>query len=114
MRNAGGHASPALTDIVALDAFIRIDEIMIVHHTDCGTIHFKDNTIRDVLKARLSEDHHQGLDKMTFGAINDLKESVVDDINILRSSPFIRPELAEKTYGFVYDIKNGKLEAVKA
>ncbi|PQE31963.1 carbonic anhydrase protein [Rutstroemia sp. NJR-2017a WRK4] len=113
MRNVGGHVSPALTDILALDSFVRIDEIMIVHHTDCGTTHFKDNKIRDVLKARVAEDHYQALDKMAFGAIDDLKGSVVDDINILRGSPFIRPELAEKTYGFVYDLKSGELEAVK-
>jgi hypothetical protein len=33
MRNVGGHVLPALTDIVTLDSFVRIDEIMIVHHT---------------------------------------------------------------------------------
>lgn len=33
MRNVGGHVAPNLNDIVALDSFLGIKEIMIVHHT---------------------------------------------------------------------------------
>jgi len=112
-RNAGGHVEPALKDIIALDAFLRIDEIMVIHHTDCGTTHFKNKGIRDSLKARMPTKNHHEIDNMAFGAVDDLKQSVIDDIVTLRENPYIRKELAEKTSGFVFDIKSGKLEAVK-
>ncbi|KAF7856939.1 hypothetical protein EAF04_009699 [Stromatinia cepivora] len=112
IRNVGGHIEPALKDIIALDAFIRIDEIMIIHHTDCGTTHFTNEGSRDSLKARMPTKHHHKIDNMTFGAVDDLKQSVIDDIAILREHPYIRQELAEKTFGFIYDLKSGRLEAV--
>ncbi|KAI9648792.1 hypothetical protein NHQ30_003432 [Ciborinia camelliae] len=58
-------------------------------------------------------EHYHEIDTMTFGAIDDLKQSVIDDIAILRGNPYIRRELADKTSGFIYDLKSGKLEAVK-
>lgn len=51
---------------------------------------------------------------MGFGAIEDLPQSVRDDIAKLRSSPLVREELKGEVYGFVYDIKTGALGAVEA
>ncbi|RAL68027.1 hypothetical protein DID88_008750 [Monilinia fructigena] len=112
IRNAGGHVAPALKDIIALDAFLRFDEIMIIHHTDCGTTHFTNEGIRNSLKARIPTKHRE-IENMTFGAINDLKQSVIDDIAILRENPYIRQELAEKTSGFIYDLKKWKIGSRK-
>lgn len=47
MRNVGGHVQALLPDIAALDAVVGLQEIMIVHHTDCGTTYYSDETIRD-------------------------------------------------------------------
>jgi carbonic anhydrase len=41
-----------------------------------------------------------------------LKQSVLDDLKILHESPYIRKELAEKSTGYVYDLKTGELELV--
>ena len=40
-----------------------------------------------------------------------LKASVVEDVKIIKASPYLRKDL--KVYGYVYDIKTGKLEEVK-
>jgi carbonic anhydrase len=40
-----------------------------------------------------------------------LKASVVEDMKILKDSPYLRKNL--KVYGYVYDIKTGKLQEVK-
>ena len=86
MRNVGGHAKPALNDIVALDAGLTITDILVVHHTgisnhvfstqvkinmslDCGTTHFKDAGVQAILKERLPD--HKGIDEMEFGAIDE-------------------------------------------
>jgi carbonic anhydrase len=67
-RNVGGHVTHCIPDILALDGFLRIDDILIVHHTDCGTTHFKNIAIRAGLKERLPEQSEE-IDGMDFGSI---------------------------------------------
>jgi len=38
---------------------------------------------------------------------------VLDDLAILHKSPYIRKELAEKSTGYVFDLKTGELEVVQ-
>ncbi|KAH6662259.1 carbonic anhydrase [Halenospora varia] len=110
MRNIAGHVTPALNDILALDAFLTINEIMVVHHTDCGASHFTNDIIRQKMKERLPS--HKEVDGIDFGGFQDLEQSVKDDLNILRSSPLVRKELADKAVGYVFDIKTGALSPV--
>ncbi|TVY90438.1 Uncharacterized protein LAWI1_G002966 [Lachnellula willkommii] len=111
MRNICGHIEPALNDILALDSFLSLKEIMIIHHTDCGAFHFTDSLIKDVLKKRLPG-HAGSIDDMAFGAFGDLEQSVRDDIAVLKASPLVREELVAATSGFVYDLKTGGLTPV--
>jgi carbonic anhydrase len=62
--------SLSINDILALDEFVKINDILVVHHTDCGTTHFKDPLIREGLKARLPEKEKE-IDGMSFGAIDE-------------------------------------------
>ena len=36
-----------------------------------------------------------------------LEQSVRDDLAVIKGSPLVRKQLADRTYGFVYDIKTG-------
>ncbi|TGO49756.1 hypothetical protein BCON_0201g00240 [Botryotinia convoluta] len=81
---------------------------MVIHHTDSETTHFTNGDIRDSLRAK----HHHEINDMTFGAIDNLKQSVIDDIAILRENHYTRKKFAENTFGFKYDLKNSKLETV--
>lgn len=53
------------------------------------------------------------VDEFRANCRSSLKQSVVDDISILRKNPYIQQELAKNASGFIYDLKSGKLEAVK-
>jgi carbonic anhydrase len=66
-RNAGGHIRHAVRDILLLDARFGIDELVIVHHTDCGTLTFTDDWMRDTLKLRLGKDHSEEIDQIYWG-----------------------------------------------
>ncbi|EED19837.1 conserved hypothetical protein [Talaromyces stipitatus ATCC 10500] len=110
LRNVGGRVGPLVNDIVALDVFIGMKEIMVVHHTDCGTTHYSDQMIREVVNARVPGSVGQD---GTFGAIEDLEQSVRDDVDILKHSPLVRTELAEHTHGFIFDIESGLVKAVQ-
>ena len=42
LRNAGGHVKPLLRELVLLDAAFghgTVDQLLIVHHTDCGGLY---------------------------------------------------------------------------
>ncbi|RAL03684.1 carbonic anhydrase [Aspergillus ibericus CBS 121593] len=111
-RNAGGNIRPAIRDIIILDTLVRLDEVIIVHHTDCGTLRFTDQQLRDALKARVDKTHWDEIDGMEFGESSDVIESVKENLNWFQASPLIRDGLKQRTQGFVYDIKTGRVAKV--
>jgi carbonic anhydrase len=66
----GGHTAPVINDILALDGFFGLTDILVVHHTDCGTTHFKDASIREGLFKRLPERRGE-IEGMVFGGIEE-------------------------------------------
>ena len=110
VRNIGGRTVRALTDIVGLDAVFGIKQVMVIHHTDCGMSQVTDEEIRQVTKGRVPEKDHEEVDQWKFGEIKDLKQSVVEDMKVLKDSPFVRDEIVVR--GFVFDIEDGTMEEV--
>ncbi|KAM0805785.1 carbonic anhydrase [Usnea florida] len=110
MRNVCGHAAPALNDIIALDHFLGFTDIMVIHHTDCGSLHFTDEQVRETIRKRGPND--KSVDAATFGAIKNLEQSVRDDLAVIRGYPLLRKELADRSHGYIYDIKTGLLNPV--
>ncbi|KAL6863518.1 carbonic anhydrase [Trichoderma novae-zelandiae] len=106
-RNAGGNIRHALRDIIILDEVLGLKEIAIVHHTDCGTLRFKDEDIRQSLKAKIDAKYWPAIDAMHMGAITDVEQSVRDDLEWLGKTPFVRKDLIENTRGFVFNVKTG-------
>ncbi|KAH8705415.1 carbonic anhydrase [Talaromyces proteolyticus] len=109
IRVIGGRARHALVNIVGLDAVFGIDTVVIIHHTDCGLTHNTEESIRTSLKT-MFPGKQETIENTEFGAIENLEQSVVDDIQFLKYSPLIRKEIVLK--GFVYDIHTGKLKEI--
>lgn len=42
------------------------------------------------------------------------EDGVRDDLKFLKESPMMRKELSEHLHGFLYDIKTGKVQEIKA
>ncbi|CZR67006.1 uncharacterized protein PAC_16905 [Phialocephala subalpina] len=111
-RNPAGRVVPAfLQEVMLFEAFLGLTSVVVIHHTDCGASHFKDDDIRKFHKDRLPD--HSEIDHMVFGAFDNLEQSVRDDIHILKTSPYIPKKLADNCHGFVYDIKTGLLTPVE-
>ncbi|KAM7189017.1 Carbonic anhydrase [Naviculisporaceae sp. PSN 640] len=111
-RNAGGDARHALRDITIFDTiFGGIDEIAVVHHTDCGALRITEDGIVSRVKARVDPEHWHHVDALRpFGAITDVEESVKEQVEWLRAHPLVRDELGKGVHGFVFDLKTGKVE----
>jgi len=67
-RNAGGNVRHALRDINIIDTLFSLEELAIVHHTDCGTTHFSEEQVRSNIKSRVDESYWPEIDATVFGA----------------------------------------------
>ncbi|PKK49338.1 hypothetical protein CI102_5386, partial [Trichoderma harzianum] len=110
VRNAGGRASEALRSLICIDHLLGVGAVIVIHHTDCGLTHLRNDFLHSSLTQKAPENTAE-IAKMDFLEILDLKASVVEDMKILKDSPYLRKDL--KVYGYVYDIKTGKLQDVK-
>lgn len=68
IRNAGSNVEEALRSIIPIDDVVKLDEIMVIDHTDCGATFYRDNKLREMLKKRAPSKAEQ-VDKMTFGEV---------------------------------------------
>lgn len=107
IRNAGGRADQdALRSLIISQQFMGINEIVVIHHTDCGMSSFSNEELRTQLSARFGA----CADDIDFLPFADLGQSVRDDIATIRNSPFISDDLSVS--GFIYDVNTGCIEAV--
>ncbi|KAF7558566.1 hypothetical protein G7046_g5598 [Stylonectria norvegica] len=105
IRNAGGRAVEALRSILISQQMLGTREIIVMHHTGCGMQSFSDHEFRSKIRRELNEDVHH----MAFLPFSDLRESVLDDVTLLKKSPLI---LDVPITGYVYDVKTGRIEQV--
>jgi carbonic anhydrase len=127
IRNAGGRASDdAIRSLVISYKLLGTREFFVIHHTDCGMEFFTNEVIRGLLNSSLetAELTPTGFKDIGKGpgsragefiewlTIRDQKQAVVDDVLRIRSHPLVPPSIP--IYGYVYDVKSGKLMEVEA
>jgi carbonic anhydrase len=108
MRNAGGVVSDdAVRSLVISQRLLGTDEIILIHHTDCGMLTFRD----DDVKAQIEAD--TGIrPSFALEAFADVDEDVRQSIARVKASPFIPHR--DNVRGFVYDVRTGRLNEVSA
>ncbi|KIY04209.1 uncharacterized protein Z520_00902 [Fonsecaea multimorphosa CBS 102226] len=112
-RNGGGRARHAIKDIAVLDIIVGLDEIAVIHHTDCGASRYTDDSMRKQIKERAGPGCDKLVDELDPAAIGDLEGSIREDLAELRQSPLIRKELSENAQGFIFDVFTGELTRVE-
>lgn len=106
IRNAGGVATTdAIRSLLISHHLLGTQEFVIVNHTDCGMLTFKDDDLRTRLE---KESGTAVVEPVHFYAFPDVKENVRRQIQRLKAHPWIPERIPVR--GFVYDVKTGKLE----
>jgi carbonic anhydrase len=95
----------AVRSIAISQHLLGTEEIVLLHHTECGMLSFTD----DELAAKLENETGQR-PEWSPGAFSDLEQDVRDSIARLMESPFILHK--DGIRGFVYDVKSGELSEV--
>jgi carbonic anhydrase len=125
IRNAGGRASDdAIRSLVISYKLLGTQEWFVIHHTECGMEFFTNEVMSDVLAhsfetAELRPDgfHDVGTGpgspagkEIDWLTIADQRQAVVDDVRRIKSHPLVPARIP--VYGYVYDVKTGRLEEV--
>jgi carbonic anhydrase len=126
IRNAGGRASDdAIRSLVISYKLLGTREWFVIHHTDCGMETFSDQIMRDLLHSSLKtasidkdgwKDTGPGpgstegdfIDWLTIG---EQAQSVCADVRRIRNHPLVPHEIP--VYGYIYDVRSGRLNEVK-
>jgi carbonic anhydrase len=105
IRNAGGVATEdTLRSIVISQRLLGTEEIVLVHHTDCGMETFSDDTVKGQILAET------GLrPSFALEAFADAEEDVKQTAARIKASPFV---VHKNIRGFVYEVETGRLREV--
>lgn len=106
IRNAGGVVSDdALRSLVISQRLLGTTVIVLIHHTDCGMLTFRDDDVKDAIEA------DTGLrPAFSMEAFGNLEQDVRQSISRVRACPFIPNK--DQVRGFVYDCASGRLNEV--
>jgi carbonic anhydrase len=106
IRNAGGVVTDdAIRSLTISQRLLGTEEIILIHHTDCGMLTFTD----DDLKRQIEKE--TGIrPPFALESFSDLEEDVRQSIARIKASPFLLH--TDRVRGFVYDVKTGRLSEV--
>lgn len=106
IRNAGGVVTDdVLRSLLISQRLLGTREIVLIHHTDCGMLRFRDDELKDAIQADTGLRPAFSLESFT-----DLEASVSQSIRRIEACPFI--PVKDSIRGFVYEVETGRLREV--
>ena len=106
IRNAGGVVTDdEIRSLAIYQRLLGTDEIILIHHTDCGMLTFTDDEFRGQLQEETGIKPSWPCETFT-----DLETDVRQSIARIKASPFIPNK--DSVRGFVYDVHTGALDEV--
>lgn len=125
IRNAGGRASDdAIRSLVISHKLLGTAEWFVIHHTDCGMEYFTDDVIRNLFSKSLAtasvdadgwknvteEGGSEEAKHISFLTISNQAQSIVEDVKRIKAHPLVPSYIP--VYGYIYDVKTGKLAEI--
>ena len=105
LRNAGGIVTEDIVrSILISQRKLGTREVIVIQHTDCGMMKFKD----DELKAEVESETNEQV-TFTLGSFSDLTESVRSSVEFLKHHPLLD---CENVQGYIYDVHKHQLVEV--
>jgi carbonic anhydrase len=106
IRNAGGVVTDdEIRSLAISQRLLGTKEVILIHHTDCGMLTFKDDDFR-----RQIQDETGIKPEWAAEAFDELETDIRQSIARIKSSPFVPNK--DNVRGFVYDVKTGQLDEV--
>jgi carbonic anhydrase len=110
IRNAGGVVTDdVLRSLLISHYLLGTNEWIIVEHTDCGMLTFKDEDLIARLEKETGVAAHA---PSQFYAFTDLESNLRRQLRKIRAHPWVPKEIPVR--GFIYDVRSGRLNEVEA
>jgi len=108
IRNAGGVVTDdVLRSLTISQRLLGTREIVLIHHTDCGMLTFRDDEFKDGIEAETGQ-----RPRWAAESFPDVAADVRQSLARIHADPFIPDTTAVR--GFVYDVATGALDEVTA
>ncbi len=106
LRNAGGVVTDdAIRSLAISQRLMGTEEVVLIHHTDCGMLTLTDDQFKDDLE------RDTGIrPAWAVESFSDLDANVRQSMARIRVSPFVPHR--DKVRGFVYDVDTGALREI--
>ncbi len=107
IRNAGGVVTDdEIRSLAISQRLLGTEEIILIHHTDCGMLTFTDEEFRQ----QIADD--TGMKpEWASEAFTDLDADVRQSVARIKESPFVPKTDAVR--GFIYEVESGRLREVQ-
>ena len=106
IRNAGGVVTDdEIRSLAISQRLLGTEEIILIHHTDCGMLTFTDDDFKQSIQAETGLKPHWAAE-----AFDDLATDVRQSIARIKASPFVPG--TDQVRGFVFDVATGRLDEV--
>jgi len=106
IRNAGGVVTDdAIRSLAISQRLLGTEEIILIHHTDCGMLTFTDDEFKRQVERETGIKPEWAVE-----SFSDLDGDVRQSIARIKASPFIPRKDAVR--GFVYEVETGRLREV--
>lgn len=102
IRNAGGLATDdALRSLVISQQLLGTEEVIVIEHTGCGMLTFRDDDVRRDLAAKTGKDVD-----LQFHAFPELEANLRAQVERIRAHPWIKDV---PIHGLIYEVETGRL-----
>ena len=106
IRNAGGVVTDdEIRSLAISQRLLGTEEIILIHHTDCGMLTFTDDAFKSQVQADTGIKPEWAVE-----AFPELDADVKQSIARIKASPFIPRK--DSIRGFVYEVETGRLREV--
>jgi carbonic anhydrase len=106
IRNAGGVVDEdAIRSLAISQNLLGTEEVVLIHHTDCGMLTFTDEQLAHKLEQETGQ-----RPQWHAHAFADLEGDVREGIEKIKASPFV--PRTDSVRGFVYEVETGALREV--
>jgi len=108
IRNAGGIATEdAIRSLIISNELLGTKEFVVINHTDCGMLTFKDADLEKRLEKKFGKD----VSNIRFYSFTNLEDNVRRQVGKIKNHPLIPKEIP--ITGFVYEVESGLLRKVE-
>jgi carbonic anhydrase len=107
IRNAGGRVTDdVLRSLIVSIEILGVHTVAVIQHTECGMTKTTNAELRAIVQERRGVEPAD----IDFLPIDDHTTTVRNDVEFLRTNPFLPPDL--EVFGFLYDVRTGRLAAI--